>query len=416
MKGLKHVIQFEYLNVVRRKAYLFSILFYLILMVVLSFLPTIIDLFSSDDLEINHSVALLLDETPERSMDINLIAEFFPEFDWQPTTAEEIENAITSGQGAFGVHFITPASYRVITTDSHFAPTTHIMELFVREVAHRYLFDMMEINHVTNIAVDAHWYIVNLAQEDGEGAGGDYNWIGPAGAVVGIAALILTLMAVMSSGGGILASVMKEKTSKIVELLFTSASPTAIMLGKVIASALVGLTTGSILAISIFVMTRFTNPLGELFGGGDLFYGYPMITFVYLIVFFVLAFVCLAFIYAAMAATVGDSQESATLATVPMFVVMGSFYLGMLIHGNPSFISETFVTAVSYVPFVSPFVMIARLNTVIMPAWEVLLIIGVNIVYTIVIAFVSAKIYQMCIMLFGHKITLRFLFKKLIKG
>ncbi|MCL2620308.1 MAG: ABC transporter permease [Defluviitaleaceae bacterium] len=404
LKGLKHVIQFEYLNVVRRKAYLFSILFYLAIMVILSFLPAIIDFFSSDD-TINHGVALFLDETTMQNMDISLLAEYFPQFEWEATTYAELEGAITTGQAAFGVIFADNLIYHVITTDYDFVPSIQLMNSFLRGVS----------AGVANMPVTAEWHIVDLVQEDGEMVG-DFEWIGPAGQVIGNVLLVLTLMAVMSSGGSIMASVMKEKTSKIVELLFTSAAPTAIMLGKVIASALVGLTTGAILISSIFIVSRFNNPLEEMLGDGYLFYGYPMVTFVYLAVFFVIAFVCMSFIYAGMAATVGDTQESATLATVPMFAVMGSFYLGLMIHGNPTFISETFVNVISYVPFVSPFAMIARLNTVILPTWEVLLIIGLNIVYTIAIAFISAKIYQLCIMLFGHKITIRFLFKKLIRG
>lgn len=416
MKGLKHVISFEYLNVVRRKAYLFSILFYLVLMVMLSFLPNIIDFFSRDDMQINHGVALLLDEAPFHNMDINLLAEYFPQFEWKTTTYREMEYAIKTGQAAFALHFTDVASYRVIITDTNLAPNFYLMDLFVREVNHRFLFDTLNAAYTPHMPVSMQWYIVDLAQEDG-GVVGDYNWIGPAGAVIGNVALVLTLMAVLSSGGGIMASVMKEKTSKIVELLFTSAAPAAIMLGKVISAALVGLTTGTILAGSMFILTRFNNPLMNLLGdGGNLFYGYPMVTFVYLVVFFIIAFVCMSFIYAGMAATVGDSQESATLATLPMFVVIGAFYLGIMLLGNPAFISETFVAVISYVPFVSPFAMIARLNTVILPTWEVLLIIGLNIIYTIGAAFISSKIYQMCIMLFGHKITFRFLVKKLVKG
>lgn len=403
LKGLKHVIQFEYLNVVRRKAYLFSILFYLVIMVIVSFLPAIIDFFSSDD-TINHGVALFADETSGQNVDINLLSEYFPHFQWRMSTYTELERAIATGEGSFAVLFQENLSYQIITTSYDFIPSTQLMNSLVRGIW----------AGVADAPVTVEWHIVDLTQEDGETVIADsFNRIGPAGQIIGNVLLVLTLMSIMSSGGTIMASVMKEKTSKIVELLFTSAAPTAIMLGKVIAAALVGLTTGAILASSIFIVSRFNNPLEELLGGGYLLYGYPMVTFVYLAIFFVIAFICMSFIYAGMAATVGDNQESATLATVPMFAALGSFYLGLMMHGNPTFISETFVNIVSYVPFVSPFVMIARLNTVIMPTWEIMLIIGLNMVYTIIIAFISAKIYQLCIMLFGHKITIRFLFKKL---
>jgi ABC-2 type transport system permease protein len=411
MKGLKSVISFEYTNVVKRKSYIISIMFYIVVIAAINFVPMIIDFFAGDDAPagIAAEQAVFLDEAPYHNFDLALVAEFLPEYNWtQVQNASELENAITTGQAALGLHFTRLDSYRMVATDPAFAPPFHIMDILVRETANRHIQD----NYFTHIPVDVYWDIIPLALDDAIAEIDPGAMIGPAGAIVGNIALIVALIAVMSSGGTIMASVMKEKTSKIVELLFTSASPTAIMLGKVIASALVALTTGSILIIATLIISRFTN-LGEVVLGPGLFYDYPTIYFAFVVAFIILAFISLSFIYAGLAATVSDTQESSTLAVMPMFIALGSFYIGLAMLGNPTFVSETFVRVISYVPFVSPFAMIARLNTMLIPTFEILLILGLNVVYTIGAALISARIYKMCIMLFGTKINLRFLFKRL---
>ncbi|MDR2166311.1 MAG: ABC transporter permease [Clostridiales bacterium] len=413
MKGLKSVISFEYTNIVKRKSYIISLAFYVVIILAINFIPAIIDFFSRDDAPVgivaNHAV--ILDEAPAHNFDPALLAEFFPEYNWaQVHNAQQLEEAVISGQAAFGLRFTDVNNVQMLTTDAAFAPSPHLLELLMREVANRHISDIhlsladmdMTINHE----------FVALAQDEPLAGIDPDMLIGPAGSIVGNFALIIGIIAVMSSGGTIMASVMKEKTSKIVELLFTSASPTAIMLGKVIASALVALTTGIVLITATMVIVQFTD-MGEVVIDAGILYAYPPILFVYIIIFIILAFISLSFIYAGLAATVSDTQESSTLAVMPMFIVLGAFYLGMGMLGNPSFISETFVRVISFIPFVSPFAMIARLNTMLLPTAEILLIIGLNMIYAVGAALLSARIYRMCIMLFGTKINLRFLFKRL---
>ncbi|MCL2169217.1 MAG: ABC transporter permease [Defluviitaleaceae bacterium] len=396
LKGLKHVISFEYLNVVRRKAYLFSMLFYIVVIVLISFIPAIIEFFSSDE-QVNEGAAIFYNATGGHlpSVDFHM-----PLHEWSEAgSLSVLENAVATGEAAFGLHFVSPGHYRIVTTDASFVPYHQLLELFI------------------DGRLSLHYYIVDLIQIDGETLGVDPGLlIGNAGLVVGNIALFITMLSVISSGSTLMASIIKEKSSKIVELLFTSASPTAIILGKVIATALVSLTTAAIVFLTVFVISQFSTPLGDFVAGEGVLYGFPMEYFVYIVLFFVLAFISMSFIYAGLSATVSDTQESSTLAVIPMFVVIGAFYLSLGMLGTPHFISETFVNVISYVPFVSPFAMIARLGTIIMPTWEILLILGLNIIYTIAAALISARIYKMFIMLFGTKVTIGMLFKRLRKG
>ena len=394
MKGLKHVISFEYFNVVRRKAYLFSIAFYILLAIGINSIPAIIDFFSSDD-QINAHTAIFYDPTGikgEFNLDFHA-----PHLDWIPASStQEMTSYVEAGDAAFGVHFEGGSSLSFVATNFDLIPRIQFMEIIAGG-----LFS---------------YNIVSLVQADINATGIDPDLlVGPAGDVIGNIVIVLTFISVLSAGGSIMASIIKEKTSKIVEILFTSATPTAIMLGKVIAAALVGLTTGAILFATFFVVSRFSGLLGDIMAADGVLYGYAAINFVYMVLFFITAFISLSFIYAGLAATVSDNQESSTLAVIPMFVVMGAFYLGLGMLGNPEFISEGFVRAISFVPFVSPFAMIARINTVILPTWEILLILGLNVIYALLAAIISARIYTMCIMLFGTKINLRFLFKRLRK-
>ena len=397
MKGLKHVISFEYLNVVRRKAYVISIAFYILVVTGISFVPAIIEFFSNDETQVNMGTAVFFNDTSHAMPPLDV---HIPQHDWNEVASfEQLQDAVATGEAAFGLHFISPSSYRIVTTDYNFVPHFQLLQLYIDD------------------GLTIEFYMTELIQLDGDYAGVDPSLlVGPAGDVVGNIALVIVFFAVISSGSAIMASITKEKTSKIVELLFTSASPTSIMLGKVIASALVLLTTSVILFASVFIINQFSGSLGDVVSSDGLLYGYPTVNFLYMVLFFITAFVSLAFIYAGLAATVGDNQESSALAVIPMFITMGSFYLGLGMLGSPNFISEAFVNVISYVPFVSPFAMIARLNTMIIPTAEILLILGLNVVYSIAAAIISARVYTMCIMLFGTKINFRFLFKRLRKG
>lgn len=254
----------------------------------------------------------------------------------------------------------------------------------------------------------------------------------------------------------VMQSVIEEKSSRVVEVLVSSVNSLELMFGKIIGVAAVALTQfflwivltvilvagiGSLVGMdtmmsSATVQTEQMNTMAEGLGVDsaamdaagltattdiaanaadnemsavlttlmDLNYGQIILSF---IVYFVLGYLLYASLFAAIGSAVeneADTQQLQMPVTIPLLI---AFFLAFYAFRAPD---SQVVFWGSIIPFTSPIVMLARIPFGV-PTWEIVLSIGLLLLTFVLMAYISAKIYKVGILMFGKKTTFKDLYK-----
>jgi len=234
-----------------------------------------------------------------------------------------------------------------------------------------------------------------LTQTEEQEVGGD---------VVAIMLLSLVLFfAIYFFAYQVSTSITTEKTSKIMETLVTSTTPKVIVLGKTLGIGLIGLAQVVVLvAIALISAFTFTGEdiLGQLF---DLSQITPFLAII-TIIYFILGYVLYALMYALTGSTVSKPEDvQSANGPVAILAVIG-FYLAYFTMMNPT--SELNVFA-SIFPLSSPFCMPFRVMMGLATTSEILMSISFLIILSIIIAYISIKIYSQAILNYGSKLSFK---------
>lgn len=170
-------------------------------------------------------------------------------------------------------------------------------------------------------------------------------------------------IAILMYGQQTMASVIEEKTSRIMEVLASSLTPFQMLLGKVLGVGAAGLLQMVIWGGSVYVVTSQRVFLAGLFGispAAMQSFPIPVMSGSLLLVFlayFALGFLLYGALYAAIGAmcnTVQETQQYGVIVT--MLIMVGFFAVFALINDPTGSIGVT----MSYIPFFAPFVMPVR--------------------------------------------------------
>ncbi|MFA1819085.1 ABC transporter permease [Virgibacillus oceani] len=217
--------------------------------------------------------------------------------------------------------------------------------------------------------------------------------------------LFLLYMAVIVYGQMIATDVATEKSSRVMEILVSSAPPVTHMFAKILGVALLGLTqvvlfVGVGYALISSKQDELTGGFFEVFGIQDT----SISIYIYAIVFFILGY----FLYATMAAMLGSlvsRVEDVQQLLMPMiFLILIAFFIAMFGISIPD---STFVTISSYIPFFTPMVMFLRVGMLDIPAWEVALSIGILIGTIVVLGLIGARVYKGGVLMYGKSSSLK---------
>ncbi len=199
----------------------------------------------------------------------------------------------------------------------------------------------------------------------------------------------LLLMSVMMSGQYLLTTTVEEKSSRVVEVLLSAVSSVELMTGKILGQMAVGLLVLALyLGLGLMALTSFAS-LGLL----D-----PMLI-VYLVVFYLLAYLTMGAFMAAIGAAVNEMREAQGMMTPVMIVIMIPWILWLPISRDPN---SAFATTLSFIPPISNFVMMLRLSSVAPPPfWQPVLGILVGLAGGIAVVWFAAKVFRIGLLMYG---------------
>jgi ABC-2 type transport system permease protein len=224
-----------------------------------------------------------------------------------------------------------------------------------------------------------------------------------------MALVVLTFMAVVTYGNWVASSVAEEKSSRVMELLITAATPRQLLAGKVLGTGAAGLTQYLAIVVAAIIGLLFQGVIGRLiFGGeatdnGTLQALTPLVLGVFGI-FFLGGFALYATMYAALGST-ASRQEDVQTVTGPMIVVAMIGYLGSFAALNV--IDASWVRVVSFIPFFSPYLIPARLIIGKIAPWEIALAVALLLGALVLVQSFAARLYSAGVLLYGQRVGIR---------
>ena len=204
--------------------------------------------------------------------------------------------------------------------------------------------------------------------------------------------LFLLVMAVFINGQLLLRSVMEERTNRMVEILLSTVSSRELMTGKILGLGMLGM-----------VQILFYLSMGIGFG---LYKGIDIIKFDEMPLLFIYFFSGY-FFFAAIYATLGtlfdneqDAQQTMGIVSIiAMVPLMGSFYF----MSNPT---ALITRILSFVPPMTPFMMILRISSDAAEPWEIIATILLMILSVWGMMVLAGKIFRTALLMYGKRATL----------
>ena len=224
---------------------------------------------------------------------------------------------------------------------------------------------------------------VTVTSDSETDAGGDFSRAVP------FVLVILLLMSVMTSGQQLLTTTVEEKASRTIEVLLAAVSPMQLMAGKILGHMAVGLLVLSIyssvgaMALVAMTMMGFVDPK----------------LVIYLFVFFLLTYLLIGSLTAAIGAAVNEFRQAQGLMMPVTLLIMVPWLLIQPIMRDPS---STLARAATLIPPFSSFAILIRVASGAPPApWEIAVAIGVAVIAAATAMWFAARVFRVGLLMYG---------------
>jgi len=200
-------------------------------------------------------------------------------------------------------------------------------------------------------------------------------------------------------GISVMRAILEEKTSRVMEVMLSTAQAKEMMAGKILGVGAVGLTQIAIWALMVLVVSS-----AQLIAAADMLKGVISIGLIaYFVVFFVLGFALYSTLCAAVGAMVNSDQESQQLQFVVMMPMIISMFIMFNVIQSPG---SSLALGASLFPLTAPLIMFLRVALQSPPWWEVAISILLMVATTYGLVLVCGRIYRVGILMYGKKPTL----------
>jgi ABC-type Na+ efflux pump permease subunit len=210
-----------------------------------------------------------------------------------------------------------------------------------------------------------------------------------------MAAMFLLFMLVMMAAPMLLNTVLEEKIQRISEILVSSVSPFELFLGKLLGNVFVS-------------WTLFLVYVG---GGLSVAAHYEALHFIpftllgWFLFFQLVALLIFGSIFSAIGAACSEMRDAQSMMTPAMLIVMLPMFVWFVVLRSPD---ATFSVVLSLLPPATPFLMLLRLAIPPGPAaWEVALAVVLTIAFTLFCVWAAGKVFRIGILAQGQAPSFR---------
>lgn len=212
--------------------------------------------------------------------------------------------------------------------------------------------------------------------------------------------MVLLYTTIIIYGMSVMRSVIEEKNSRIFEVLLSAATPRELMAGKILGTALVGLTQ-----IAIWTLAAATIGAGTMIsmGGQKFQLSLSVFNMIFFGAFFLLGFLLYSALSAALGSSVNSEQEAQQLQMIVLMPLILSVIFMTPVIQHPH---STLSVVLSLIPFCAPLLMYIRIVVETPPMWQIGLSIVLLIGTIYVMLSICSRIYRIGILMYGKRPTL----------
>ena len=200
---------------------------------------------------------------------------------------------------------------------------------------------------------------------------------------------VLLFLGVITSGQILMTSTVEEKSSRVMEVLLAAVSPVELMWGKLLGQLGVGfLILAVYVGLGILALVQYS-----MMGMID-----PMLI-VYLVVFYFLAYLVYGALMLAIGAAVSRTADAQSLMGPVMLLLVAPYALLPMIGRAPN---STMSVAISFIPPINSFAMLARLASgTPPPLWQVFGSLAAGVAGACIAVWFAAKVFRIGLLMHG---------------
>ena len=223
--------------------------------------------------------------------------------------------------------------------------------------------------------------------------------------IVGVVSVVIIFITVVIYGMWVAASVVAEKSSRVMELLISAATSKQLVIGKVLGNGMAGLIQYLGILVPALLTLLLQEQIASAVLGGTNGVELSLSALTPELVaafgaFWVLGFVLYALIYAAAGSLVSRAEDLQVLALPLSMIAIVGYGLAVLALGGGV---GPMVRVASFVPFWSPFVMLTRLTIGRVEPWELVLSFGLLLAAIPIVAVIAIRVYSAGVLLYGQR-------------
>jgi ABC-2 type transport system permease protein len=201
--------------------------------------------------------------------------------------------------------------------------------------------------------------------------------------------IMLLLMMIIYSGQMLVRSLVEEKSNRLIEILISSCTPEELMTGKILGLSALGL-------FQMFIWAC----IGLVLAGSSMI---PLSAFnniSIMLVYFVLGFLFYTAVFVGIGSIVSTEQEAQQITSYLSLMLVLPIAVSASAISNPN---SVFVQVLSYIPLTIPAIMLLKINVVNVSTFEIFSTILIMIVSIYLTIFAASKIFRIGILSYGKK-------------
>lgn len=205
--------------------------------------------------------------------------------------------------------------------------------------------------------------------------------------------MMMMFFLVATSGQLLVRSMLEEKMNRVVEVLVSSCSATDLMAGKIIGLSALGLTQIGFWAV---IGVAITLQMGITL--------IPPLHALLLLVYFILGYLFYAAMFVTVGSPVSTEQEAQQITSYLMLTLLLPIALAMPVVQDPD---SLLVTILTFIPLFTPSIMAMRIPIQMPSPVEVIVSIGTLSASAVIAIWVAGKIFRTAILAYGKRPSIR---------
>jgi ABC-2 type transport system permease protein len=223
--------------------------------------------------------------------------------------------------------------------------------------------------------------------------------------IIPIAAGVLIMVIIITSGGYLLQALVEEKENRTIEMIVTSVSPSQLMIGKIMGDIAVGLTQllvwSGFLVIGYFLARGSVEWVSRIRISGEYI--------ILLILVVIPTFITIAAIMAAIGSVTSEMREAQQISGYFTLPLMAPYWFSYLLMTSPN---GPLAMILSFFPLTAPVTLTMRAGFTQIPTWQLVLNITELFLMAGISLWLAGKAFRAGMLNYGKRLSIRNIFSR----